>query len=65
MRKTSYSFYLFSLAIADLSITLIGNLRLALKHYKKDFDIRELSLASCRIHLFLTYYFLQLSSIIL
>ena len=80
MRKTSYSFYLFALAIADLSVTLTGNLRLALIHYRGNssdllsdvqhsrlilYDIREHSLIACRLHRFLTYYFLQLSSVIL
>ena len=66
MRKTSYSFYLFSLALADLSITIIGNSRLAVMHYKSaGFDLRETSAAACRLHKFLTYFFLHLSSVIL
>ena len=96
MRKSSYAFYLFALAVADLSVTLVGNLRILLMFYdfgvsggKHDmhgdqnassstlqtaagsawqiegFDIRETSLVACRIHIFLTYYFLQLSSVIL
>jgi hypothetical protein len=77
MRKTSYSFYLFALSIADLIVTLLGNIRLAIIHYNNYdtnkqyeeeqylYDIREHSLIACRLHRFLTYYFLQLSSIIL
>ena len=76
MRKTSYSFYLFALAITDLCVILTGNSRLALIYFgsssssnysneKHLFDIREQSLFACRLHIFTTYYFLQLSSIIL
>ena len=92
MRKTSYSFYLFALAIVDLCVTVNGNTRLALMSYNlssifgdsylslpllsdasrtstrsifKGFDIRETSIVACRIHRFFTYFFLQLSSVLL
>jgi hypothetical protein len=84
MQKTSYSFYLFALAIVDLCVTVNGNTRLVLMSFDLDltvsnhkqkqtprdlifkgFDLRETSLAMCRVHRFLTYYLLQLSSILL
>jgi hypothetical protein len=86
MQKTSYSFYLFALAIVDLCVTVNGNTRLVLMSYNfdlvpsnhsnkqqqtprdiifKGFDIRETSIVMCRVHRFLTYYLLQLSSILL
>jgi len=75
IRKSSYAVYLFALAIADLSATLTGDLRLAIIHFNTNssfpnqqhllFDLREHSLVFCRLHMFLTYYFLQLSSVIL
>lgn len=78
MRKTSYSTYLFSLAFVDMLVTLTGNIRLGLMFYNTGdlvddavnsnypgFDIRELSIVSCRLHIFFTYYFLQLSSTII
>lgn len=78
LRKTSYSTYLFSLSIADLCVTLTGNIRLAFMYYDSSsfidshylnnyngIDIRELSIASCRAHIFFTYYFTQLSSAML
>lgn len=78
MRTKSYSTYLFSLAIADLCTTIIGNIRLAMLHFNIGYfidshflneyggiDIRELSLVSCRIHSFLTYFFLQFSSVMI
>lgn len=89
MRRSSYSVYLFVLAIVDLCVTINGNTRIFLMSFEfdflksnhsdnqkvygpissrpifKGFDIRETSLAACRIHRFLTYYFLQLSSVIL
>ncbi len=84
MRKTSYSTYLFSLAVVDLCVTITGNTRLALMYYNISalvptnndssaslfnnyggFDIREYSVTTCRIHIFLTYYLTQLSSIVL
>ncbi|RNA19568.1 FMRFamide receptor-like [Brachionus plicatilis] len=89
MRRSSYSVYLFALAIVDLCVTVNGNSRILLMSFELDFlkpnhvqhqkpfspsssqqifkgfDIRETSLTACRIHRFLTYYFLQLSSVIL
>ncbi|CAF0795434.1 unnamed protein product [Brachionus calyciflorus] len=89
MRKTSYSVYLFALAIVDLCVTINGNTRIFLMAFEFDFlktnqsnlqksfdsysnqkifkgiDIRETSLVACRTHRFLTYFFLQLSSVIL
>lgn len=83
MRKTSYSVYLFALAIVDLCVTVNGNTRIFLMSYEidalkshnlpstsnpyifKGFDIRQTSLAMCRVHRFLTYFFLQFSSVIL
>lgn len=78
LRKTSYSTYLFVLAVADLCTTIAGNSRLTLMYFDlswlvpgeylnkyKGFDVREVSLVSCRLHIFLTYYFTQLASIIL
>lgn len=78
MRTTSYSTYLFSLALTDLCVTLTGNIRLALMHYDlsafidsvylnnyNGIDLREHSLIWCRLHTFLTYYFTQLSSMVL
>ena len=89
MRRSSYSVYLFILAIVDLCVTINGNTRIFLMSFELDFlksnhtenqkiygpissrqifkgfDIRETSLAACRLHRFLTYYFLQLSSVIL
>ncbi len=76
LRKTSYSTYLFVLAVSDLSTTIAGNSRLLMMNYDfswlplpgqylnayNGFDIRELSLVSCRLHIFLTYYFTQLAS---
>lgn len=78
LRKTSYSTYLFVLAVADLCTTIAGNSRLTLMYYDlswlvpgdylnkyNGFDVRELSLVSCRLHIFFTYYFTQLASTIL
>lgn len=89
MRRSSYSVYLFTLAIVDLCVTVNGNSRIFLMSFEFDFfksdqteyqklfdtiskqqifrgfDIRETSLTACRLHRFLTYYFLQLSSVIL
>ena len=78
MRKTSYSFYLFSLAICDLCVTITGNSRLAVIVFTTSnsptvenetlfdgFDLRESSIVACRMHKFFTYFFLELSSIIL
>jgi hypothetical protein len=83
MRLTSYSIYLFVLAIVDLSVTWVGNLRFILMFFKIDLndeyinnngqelyfssglDLRETSLIMCRLHRFLTYYLLQLSSCLL
>lgn len=78
MRSKSYSIYLFSLAIADLCTTIIGNIRLAMLHFNISYfvnnqylneyggiDIRETSLVFCRVHSFLTYFFLQFSSMMI
>jgi hypothetical protein len=121
MRKTSYSVYLFTLAIVDLFVTLTGNTRILLMSYDftifhvdvgnvksnssvlvtdvndqeksssqsstlipfrefqrlflqhsashdaifKGVDIRETSVLACRLHRFLTYFLMQLSSSIL
>jgi hypothetical protein len=73
MRQTSFAIYLLALAIVDMCITWIGNVRFILMFYNfglpkttaLGFDIRETSIAMCRLHKFFTYYFLQLSSVIL
>lgn len=64
MRKTSYSLYLLELAIVDLFVIVIGNTRYAIISYF-GIDIRETSLVLCKIHKFLTYFSLQLSSCLL
>ena len=64
MRKTSYSLYLLELAIIDLFVIVIGNTRYAIISYF-GIDIRETSLVFCKIHKFLTYFSLQLSSCLL
>jgi hypothetical protein len=64
MRKTSYSLYLLELAIVDLFVIMIGNARYAIISYF-GIDIRETSLVLCKIHKFLTYFSLQLSSCLL
>nr|QVK45807.1 G protein-coupled receptor [Proales similis] len=80
MQKSSYSVYLLALAVVDLLATIFGNTRLMIMAYDlgwsmpvrtapsgifKGIDIRELSIVSCRIHRFFTYFLLQMSSVIL
>lgn len=75
MLTKSYSIYLLVLALVDLSVTWIGNTRFILMFFKigysnkfnlwYGFDIREISLISCRLHRFLTYFLLQFSSCLL
>ena len=64
MRKTSYSLYLLELAVVDMFVILIGNGRYAFESYF-GVDIRDKSLLFCKVHKFLTYFFLQLSSCLL
>ncbi|ELT94869.1 hypothetical protein CAPTEDRAFT_205371 [Capitella teleta] len=58
------SFHLTCLATVDLSVLYIGMLRYLIIHLI-DFDIREYSIAACKIHLYLTYVSTELSAWVL
>ena len=64
MRSLSYSRYLIVLAVCDILALNVGLLRHYIREVMK-VDIRYLSDAGCKIHVFLVYFFTQFSAWIL
>ena len=60
-KLTSTSLYLFSLALSDLLLLYTSPLRLWILHYW-NIDVRNFSEISCKIHSYLTYVSVHLSS---
>jgi hypothetical protein len=60
-RRTSFGFLLSALAAADIGVLLTVLLRIWLYHVA-DLDVRLSSRVACKVHVFFTYFFPQLSS---
>ena len=60
-RRSSTAIYLTALACSDLLVLYTGLLRQWIK-YMYDIDVRHLSVAGCKIHVYLVYSGTQLSS---
>lgn len=58
MRSSTTMFYLTVLAFADMVVLYTGLLRYWVK-YVFDYDLRAVTTASCRVHLFLVYFSLD------
>ena len=61
VKLTSTALFLLFLAISDILLLYTAPLRLWIRHYW-NMDVRELSEASCKVHTYLTYVSVQLSS---
>ena len=64
MRSSSSSRYLIVLAVCDILALNVGLLRLYIREIMK-VDIRNLSDAGCKIHIFLVYFFTHFSAWVL
>ncbi|ELU05998.1 hypothetical protein CAPTEDRAFT_208609 [Capitella teleta] len=60
-RRTTFGFLLSALALADTGVLLTGLLRLWILQIGNT-DVRCLSRIGCKVHVFFTYFFPQLSS---